>query len=116
MINAAQECCFTGTARPDNHHDLPTIDRQVNAIQDCQITKMFDHLFGPYHFDAICPLCTHLLFLPSACLPGYHHQCVNPNLSYAQSSSFSPSVRVSLHGRDSGGSRSSSGRSPTTAE
>src|SRR5260370_9071779 len=113
MINAAQECCFTGLARTDNDRDLPTVDGQVNAIQDRQMTKMFDDLFGPYHFDAICPLCNHLLFLPSACLPGYHHQCVNQNLSYAQSSSFSPSVRVSLHGRDSGVSRSTSDQTPT---
>src|SRR5258708_5625827 len=73
MVDAAQQRRLTGTAWPDNHHELPTLDSQVDAIQDRQMAKSLDDLLGSPHLDWLGSIC--LLHIHTCCssLASTHH-------------------------------------------
>src|SRR5215831_14659592 len=53
VINAAQHRRFSGAARANNHHDLPTPYREVNTVQHRQAAKALNYILGTYHLTAI---------------------------------------------------------------
>src|SRR5579884_3795204 len=52
MVDAAQQGRFAGAAGADDDNNLPRLDGQVNAIENQQVAKTFDNLFGAHHVSA----------------------------------------------------------------
>src|SRR6266852_8293368 len=52
VVDAAQQRRFTGAAWANNDQDLPTLYREINAVQDGEGAKAFDDLLSAYHLIA----------------------------------------------------------------
>src|SRR6266496_3588342 len=49
VIDTAQQGSFSRATGPDDYDDLTAIHGEINAIQNGEIAKAFDHLLRTYH-------------------------------------------------------------------
>ena len=54
VIEAAQQRRLAGAARPDDHHYLPPLYREIDAVEHGERAKTFHNLLGAYHDTGRC--------------------------------------------------------------